>query len=139
MPAHWHTRLIALALTDTRSYTSADQLSIVVASRQCLQVLTQPSQTHRNSLERFSRSFPPFFCARKFVASKRSQQPQAAALDEQPSTIPDAVDAVSFCMMTNAAAVEAAVESAAAASAARFKEWGQPFSWANDTAVDVSD
>ena len=36
--SHWHSRLIALALTVACSYTSADQMSIVVTSRQCVMV-----------------------------------------------------------------------------------------------------
>jgi hypothetical protein len=41
-------------------------------------------------------------------------------------------------MNANEAAVEAAVANAAAVTAARFKEWGQQVTWANDTVVDVS-
>ena len=41
-------------------------------------------------------------------------------------------------MMANDAAFESALGSAAAATAARFKQWGQPVATGNDTAVDVS-
>ena len=68
----------------------------------------------------------------------QSQDVQASAQGVSPSTIPDSVDDESFCMMANRVAFESAIGSAAAATAARFKQWGQPAAVGNDTAVDVS-
>ncbi len=72
------------------------------------------------------------------IVSLSNDDLQAAAQGVPPSTIPDSVDDDSFCMMANDAAFENALQRAAAATAARFKRWGQPAAAANDTAVGVS-
>lgn len=100
---------------NARRYTSADEMSVVVASRQCVQV-----------------------CCMRGLQLWQSQDVQASAQGVPPSTIPDSVDDESFCMMANRVAFESALGSAAAATAARFKQWGQPAAVGNDTAVDVS-